>query len=88
MQVSLPAPGACRYNIRTMLSSFSKNPQEAVDYQWPEFQAPRMQEVAVPDVPGAEGFSRFDQAAAGPKEAPKPVVQKAVFQELKPIQPE
>ncbi len=70
-----------------MLSSFSKNPKDAADYKWPEFQATRMAEVAVPDVPGAEGFTRYESATDLPKEAPKPVVQKAVFEELKPIQP-
>ena len=71
-----------------MLSSFSKNPQEAVDFKWPEFQPTRAAEVAVPDLPGAEGFVRYDGSSAVPKEAPKPVVQNAIFQELKPIIPE
>ncbi len=70
-----------------MLSSFSKNPQEAVRFQWPEFQAARTEEAAVPDIPGAAGFSRFLDAQNQDQTASKPVVQKAVFEDLKPIQP-
>jgi hypothetical protein len=70
-----------------MLSSFSKNPEEAVGYKWPEFQKPLQQEVAVPDGPGAEGFARFDPAQSQDKQAPKPVVRNAVFENLKPIEP-
>jgi len=70
-----------------MLSAISKDPQSAVKYPWPEFQPPRVDEVAVPDVPGAEGFVKFDRNEAVPKEAPKPMVQQAIFETLKPIEP-
>lgn len=70
-----------------MLSAFSKNPNEAVDFKWPEFQPARMEEITVPEVPGAEGFSDFAEAQKMDQTAPKPVVQTALFEDLKPIEP-
>jgi hypothetical protein len=70
-----------------MLSSISKDPKAAETYKFPELHKPVQNEVRVPDVPGAEGFTRFNPAQNLEKEVPKPVVQPAIFENLKPIQP-
>jgi len=87
MKVLLPSRGPSHYNNSTMLSSMSKNPKEAIDYKWPVFQKPLQEEIAVPNGPGSEGFTRFDPAQSQDKQTPKPIVRNAVFQDLKPIEP-